>query len=103
MVLYEDDGKGNLYLKYNYTPSAKEVINDIFLAPLEFGPNFQNKRRKDPILNDTTVIVDAPNLGIKAKETIKEEVESSPLFSFVETENNLTFNVKCDDEEKFSY
>lgn len=102
MVLYEDDGKGNLYLRYEYTPSAKEVVNDILSAPLEFGPNYQNMRRKDPIINDTAVIVDAPNLGIKAKEIIKLELENNQLFSFVETDSNLTFNVKYD-EEKFSY
>lgn len=102
MVMYEDDGKGNLYLKYDYTPSANEVVNDILTAPLEFGPNYQNLRRKDPILNDTAVIVDAPNLGIKAKEIIKYKLEDNQLFSFVETKDNLTFNVKYD-EEKFSY
>ncbi len=45
MVMYEDDGKGNLLLKYEVVPSASEVIRDVLEAPIESGETFQNKKK----------------------------------------------------------
>lgn len=73
MVMYEDDGKGNLLLKYEVVPSASEVIRDVLEAPIESGETFQNKKKGVKAVLDKYILVDA-NLGKKAEETVVAEV-----------------------------
>lgn len=73
MVMYEDDGKGNLVLKYEVVPSAAEVIRDVFNAPIESGETFQTKKRGVKAILDKYILIDA-ELGKKAEETVVSEV-----------------------------
>lgn len=74
MVMYEDDGVGNLILKYESTPSANEVIRDVLEAPIESGETFQNKRKGRKALKDTHIMISA-NIGKKASDEIVETIE----------------------------
>ena len=94
MVMYEDDCKGKLYLKYEVTPSANEVINDVLNAPIESGETFQNKRKGVIQITDKFIFIDAPSIGKKAKEEVVAAVtektgwkSSLDTFSFALPEN----------------
>lgn len=73
MVMYEDDSKGNLFLKYEAVPSANEVIRDVLEAPIESGETFGNKRKNTKAILDKYIFIDA-ELGKKAEETVVAEV-----------------------------
>ena len=66
MVMYEDDSKGNLLLKYEAVPSANEVIRDVLEAPIESGETFGNKRKNTKAILDKYIFIDA-ELGKKAE------------------------------------
>lgn len=70
MVMYEDYCKGELFLRYENTPSANEVIRDVLNAPIESGETFQNKKKGMKAINDKFIVIDAPSLGKKAQEEI---------------------------------
>lgn len=80
MVTYES-AKSVLTLNYEgATPSAGTVIDDILNAPIEQGPNFQNKRRRRDhsfIPNERTLVVRA-DLGKKA---LKEVIECPTIIN----------------------
>lgn len=78
MVMYEDDGKGNLTLKYEVVPSAAEVIRDVFNAPIESGETFQNKKRGVKAIFDKYIFIDA-KLGKKAEESVVAEVVTNRM------------------------
>lgn len=76
MVMYEDNGAGVLTLSYSYSPTVKEVINDIFDAPIENGDNFQTRKskkaKKIPIDNFLYVVID----GTLSDDGVKEICET---------------------------
>lgn len=89
MVMYEDDGKGNLLLKYEVVPSASEVIRDVLEAPIESGETFQNKKKCVKAVLDKYIFVDA-NLGKKAEETVVAEVTAKMNWKAIRSkEKNL--------------
>lgn len=80
-----------LILDYEKTPSASEVISDILNAPIEYGENFQNKKRgrNNLIVKDEKIFVNA-ELGKKALEEIfKSEKLVNAGFKFTNEKNNL--------------
>lgn len=92
MVMYTSDVKSHtLSLDYGYVPGAKEVIRDILSAPIEYGENFQNKKkgRKTFIVKDERIKVNA-ELGDKArKEVFESEELRNAGFRFATEKNNL--------------
>lgn len=75
MVMYEDDNKGVLALRYSYTPSASEVVKDIIDAPIERGETFQNRRKGSKATVDKYVAIVAEGLGDKAKKCIVSDMQ----------------------------
>lgn len=91
MVMYDDDGKGNLYLRYEYTPSASEVVRDVLDAPIENGETYQSKRRGQVAITDNRVLVDA-TLGKKAEEEIVSTIsEEKPHWKAIRKEGTSLF------------
>ena len=89
MVMYEDDGKGNLILKYEVVPSANEVIRDVLEAPIESGETFQNKKKGVKAILDKYIFINA-ELGKKAEETVVAEVTAKTNWKAVRSkEKNL--------------
>lgn len=89
MVMYEDDGKGNLLLKYEVVPSASEVIRDVLEAPIESGETFENKRKNTKAILDKYIFIDA-DLGKKAELAIIAEVRVKTKWKAIRSrETNL--------------
>ena len=89
MVMYEDDCKGNLLLKYDVVPSVSEVIRDVLEAPIESGETFQNKKKGVKAILDKYILIDA-NLGKKAEETVVAEVTAKMNWKAIRSkEKNL--------------
>jgi hypothetical protein len=97
MVLYEDDAKGNLYLRYKETPSANEVIRDVLEAPIESGETFQNKRKNMISITDVRVLVDAA-LGKKAEEQVVSEVTSKTTWKAIKKESTKLFGFELPED-----
>lgn len=97
MVLYEDDAKGNLYLRYKETPSANEVIRDVLEAPIESGETFQNKRKNMISITDVRVLVDAA-LGKKAEEQVVSEVTSKTAWKAIKKEGTKLFGFELPED-----
>lgn len=75
MVVYEDNNEGVLSLKYDYTPSASEVVRDIVDAPIEQKETFQSKRKGSKATIDKYVAIVAAGLGDKAKKSIIDDMQ----------------------------
>ena len=89
MVMYEDDGEGNLLLKYEVVPSVSEVIRDVLEAPIESGETFQNKKKGVKAVLDKYILVDA-ELSKKAEETVVAEVTAKMNWKAIRSkEKNL--------------
>lgn len=93
MVMYEDYCKGKLFLKYENTPSANEVIRDVLNAPIESGETFQNKKKGMLVINDKYIVVLA-DLGPKAEEQVLQEIaDARPNWKAVKVEGKLGFEL----------
>lgn len=77
MVMYEDDGVGNLILKYETTPSANEVIRDILEAPIESGETFQNAKKGCKAVKDDYILVSSDMKQKSADEVVKAVEEKT--------------------------
>ena len=89
MVMYEDDGEGNLLLKYEVVPSVSEVIRDVLEAPIESGETFQNKKKGVKAKIDKFIIIDA-NQRKKAEETNVAEITAKMNWKAIRSkEKNL--------------
>lgn len=98
MVMYEDYCKGELFLRYENTPSANEVIRDVLNAPIESGETFQNKKRGMKPINDKFILIDAPSIGKKAKEEVIAAVTEKTGWKAVE--NSFGFALPADAESE---
>lgn len=98
MVMYEDFCKGELFLRYENTPSANEVIRDVLNAPIESGETFQNKKRGMKAINDKFILIDAPSIGKKAKEEVIAAVTEKTGWKAVE--NSFGFALPADAESE---
>lgn len=90
MVMYEDDSKGNLLLKYEAVPSANEVIRDVLEAPIESGETFGNKRKNTKAILDKYIFIDA-ELGKKAEETVVAEVTAKTNWKAIRSNERNMF------------
>lgn len=96
MVMYEDDSKGNLYLRYEYTPSASEVIRDVLEAPIE-RETFQSKRKHSLSITDTRILIDA-NLGKNAEESVVSEIQEKTSWKAIKKEGTSMFGFELPED-----
>ena len=98
MVMYEDFCKGELFLRYENTPSANEVIRDVLNAPIESGETFQNKKKGMRAINDKFILIDAPSIGKKAKEEVIPAVTG--ITGWKATPDSFGFALSADAESE---
>lgn len=101
MVMYEDDAKGNLYLKYESTPSANEVVRDVLNAPIESGETFKNKRKGMPSILDRYILVEA-QLGKKAEEQVVADVTEVTNWKAIKKEGTKIFGFELPEDAEFA-
>lgn len=99
MVMYEDFCEGKLFLRYENTPSANEVIRDVLNAPIESGETFQNKKRGMKVINDKFILIDAPSIGKKAKEEVIAAVTEKTGWKAVENSFGFALPAEAESEQ----
>lgn len=75
MVMYTSDVKSNiLTLDWDVKPSKQQIVHDILNAPIEYGENFQNKKkgRGNLIVTDKKIFIDEKYMSAKAAKEISE-------------------------------
>lgn len=94
MVMYEDDNKGDLYLRYEVVPSANEIIKDLVMAPIEFGDSFSSKKKNKKPTIDKYLIVDC-KLGKKTEESIVNSIKDlMPEWKAIKAKDLLGFELE---------
>lgn len=99
MVMYEDFCKGELFLRYENTPSANEVIRDVLNAPIESGETFQNKKKGMKVINDKFILIDVPLIGKKAKEEVIAAVTEKTGWKAIENSFGFVLPENAESEQ----